>query len=217
MTNQMRFTEQLFLFQPTHQLYSVFRDFVFLFATKISLPFRTNFDEFWLDRKNVKAHYTEEEQKRFEQMSALCIQELMAKPYQDFLGKIYREQIDDQGPEIMRTSIFFQDVAGSNTEKGSIEWTAITDANCGTGSNLIKSAQYFAQQKIQYKDKFLFIGYEPDYTVGLIAYIQLSLIGVPGYIILKPETYRALVLYPPEKNFIFCTPEFYRFPWRRNK
>ena len=64
-------------------------------------------------------------------------------------------------------------------EKGYI---VINDPSCGAGATLIAAANTLREMGVNYQTSVLFTGNDIDPVVAKMCYIQLSLLGCPGYI-----------------------------------
>ena len=61
---------------------------------------------------------------------------------------------------------------------------AVNDPACGAGALLLSFANVCKRHDINYQQKVLFVAQDIDYTVGLMCYIQLSLMGCAGYVVI---------------------------------
>lgn len=61
---------------------------------------------------------------------------------------------------------------------------AVNDPACGAGALLLSFANICKRKGINYQEKVLFVAQDIDYTVGLMCYIQLSLMGCAGYVVI---------------------------------
>lgn len=64
-------------------------------------------------------------------------------------------------------------------------WISVNDPACGAGALLVAFANECTRQHINYQTSVLFVAQDIDYTVGLMCYIQLSLLGCPGYVVTR--------------------------------
>ena len=77
-------------------------------------------------------------------------------------------------------------------------WISINDCACGAGATLIAAAERLYQMGINYQEKALFVAGDIDNTVGMMCFIQLSLLGCAGRIriadaLMNPETGPTLI------------------------
>lgn len=125
------------------------------------------------------------------QCLAIVVQALEKNPNQDFLGSLYMEL--DLGShwtgqfftpyhvsEAM-SKITMENCKSSIEEKG---WISVCDPCVGGGAMLIAAANTVKEQGINYQERVLFVGQDIDRIVGMMAYIQLTLLGCAGYIVI---------------------------------
>ena len=92
-------------------------------------------------------------------------------------------------------------------------WISVNDCACGAGALLVAFANACTRQKINYQTSVLFVAQDIDYIVGLMCYLQLSLMGCAGYVVigdtlLHPSTAldrRGLI---PGQTRTYGTPRF---------
>ena len=98
-------------------------------------------------------------------------------------------------------------------------WISVNDPACGAGALLVAFANECTRRHINYQTSVLFVAQDIDYTVGLMCYIQLSLLGCPGYVVigdslLHPSTSvdsRGLI--PHGGDNVWFTPFYYTNLW----
>lgn len=160
------------------------------------------------------------------QMLALIASALEENPNQDFLGKLYMSL--NLGSHW--TAQFFTPFSVSEmmarmtigeeclTQIKKDGYISVNDPTVGAGGMLIAAATAFRALKVNYQTSVLFTGQDIDPVVAKMAYIQISLLGCPGYItvgntLTNPQTGHALL--PEEKDGldIWYTPMFMRDVW----
>jgi len=148
-----------------------------------------------------KVHYTEREKLYMEcagrldysdemgHALALIVEALDQNPNQDFLGVVYGEL----GLLTSKKGQFFTPISVSRLmsdmqladAKDKIEekgYIVINDPSCGAGATLIAAANTLREMGVNYQTSVLFTGNDIDPVVAKMCYIQLSLLGCPGYI-----------------------------------
>lgn len=177
-----------------HRSLEVWSDFVTMFACSISNSLdKQNFDKrekLYLQTINK---YDEDEQDVFPKLAADTIMALDENQEQDFLGHIYMSL----GLGSKSTSQFFTpyhicklmaevaigDVIPEIKEKGYI---SINDPCCGAGATLIAGVNAIRsrleKENINFQNHVLVVAQDIDFTVAAMCYIQLSLLGVAGYV-----------------------------------
>lgn len=62
-------------------------------------------------------------------------------------------------------------------------YVSINDCACGAGATLIAMANALKNKGVNYQQNAIFVAQDVDKTAALMCYIQLSLLGCPGYVI----------------------------------
>lgn len=98
-----------------------------------------------------------------------------------------------------------------------------SDPACGAGALLIAFANECRRKDINYQTSVLFVAQDIDFLAGCMCYIQLSLLGCPGYVVIDntlthPSTSldpRGLI--PKGGSNVWYTPMYFRdvWHWRR--
>ena len=184
----------------THRPFDVWRDFVIMFACAISNPL----DKFhYKDREerylSIIHKYSKDEQMIFPKLAAYTTMALDANPEQDFLGKMFMDLglgNNSAGQFFTPYSVcqLMADVVTSdldNNLQDKLEkqgYISLADECCGAGAtliaaiNTIKRKMEKAMPSMNFQRHLLVVGQDIDETVALMCYIQISLLGVAGYI-----------------------------------
>lgn len=147
-------------------------------------------EEFYLKRIQK---YNKKEQEIFPQLAAEVVLALEKNPEQDFLGSIFMALNlgNDSGGQFftpydvcrMMAEMTCDNVLPTIEAKGYI---SINDCACGAGATLIAGVHAAAKQiskaGLNWQNHILVTAQDVDYTVAYMCYIQLSLLGVAGYI-----------------------------------
>lgn len=106
------------------------------------------------------------------------------------------------------------------TSVGKVEdWISVNDPACGAGGLLIAYANECRSQHVNYQTSVLFVGQDIDPVVGLMCYIQLSLLGCPGYVVIDDsiknpiQSYDSKGLLPVMSERVWLTPVFFHSIW----
>lgn len=160
------------------------------------------------------------------QMLGKVVMALEENPNQDFLGQLYMNL--NLGShwhgqfftpfhicELMAKINISEGCQAEIEEKG---YVSVCDPCVGAGAMLIAAATAFRKCKVNYHTSVLFVGQDIDSVVAKMAYIQLSLLGCPGYItvgnsLTNPQT--GHVLFPEESDGrdIWIMPLFMHQAW----
>ncbi len=210
--------------------WEVWQDFIIMSAISISNvvdgSHRDSREKQYLDRA---AKYSEKELETFAQMFAEVTNAMEQNPDQDFLGELFMAL--DLGNEwkgqfftpydvcrLMASMTYNNDLKQQITQKG---WVSVSDPACGAGALLIAFANECRRpgHEINYQTSVLFVAQDVDFLAGCMCYIQLSLMGCPGYVVIddtlsRPSTsIDARGLIPHDGPNIWYTPMYFRTEW----
>lgn len=209
----------------TRQAWEAWADFVTMFATAISntvdrqqAPSR---EERYLQIIN---RYPPEEQRLFPQLAEATVDALESNQEQDFLGGLYMglglgshwhgQFFTPYSLCVLMAQTTLDDAGGHIAAEG---WTSCADPACGAGATLIAAANELRRQGINYHHHVLFVG-----VAAMMCYIQVSLVGCPGYIVVgnsltTPVTGHPLFPIQQKGLDIWYTPLFFisTWHWRR--
>lgn len=176
--------------------WDVWRDYILLHACSISNVLdKDNYDQREKRYLKIIRQYSKEEQAIFPELAAYTTMALDQNQEQDFLGKMFMRL--DLG--IRSAGQFFtpyhvcelmaEVVATNALEK--IEqygYISINDPCCGSGATLIAGVHVVRKQldhcdpPRNYQNHILVVAQDIDEIVGLMCYIQISLLGLAGFI-----------------------------------
>lgn len=210
--------------------WEVWQDFIIMSAISISNvvdgSHRDSREKQYLDRA---AKYSEKELETFAQMLAEVTNAMEQNPDQDFLGELFMAL--DLGNEwkgqfftpydvcrLMASMTYNNDLKQKIAQKG---WVSVSDPACGAGALLIAFANDCRRpgHEINYQTSVLFVAQDVDLLAGCMCYIQLSLMGCPGYVVIddtlsRPSTsIDARGLIPHDGPNIWYTPMYFRTEW----
>lgn len=160
------------------------------------------------------------------QIFNIVVMALEENPNQDFLGQLYmslnlgnhwRGQFFTpyHVSELMAKITIGEECQKEIEKKG---YVSVCDSCVGAGAMLIAAATAFREYKINYQTSVVFVGQDIDPVVAKMAYIQLSLLGCPGYIIvgnslLNPPTGHVLFPQEAEGQDLWIMPLFMHDTW----
>lgn len=179
---------------------------------------------------NAREKYAEEEMRVMAEMLGMAVAALDENPDQDLLGEIFMTLglgNEHNGQfftpyNVCRamSELTIGDVAAQVEAQG---WVSAADPACGAGALLVAFANECLRQKVNYQQSVLYVAQDIDYIVGLMCYIQLSLLGCAGYVVIgdtlvHPSTaYDRRGLIPRDEGNVWYTPMYFRdvWHWRR--
>lgn len=161
---------------------------------------------------------------------AIVTMALERNPEQDFLGKLYMGlDLGNhwKGQFFTPYSIcecMAKITAGTEQQEslGKQGYISVCDPACGAGATLIASANIFRRRKINYQTQVLFVAQDIDRVTGLMCYIQLSLLGCPGYVVIadsltNPVAGTSLIPIEKEGQEFWYTPFFFSAIWQQRR
>lgn len=175
--------------------WSVWSDFIFMSATAISnaTDKTINYEKREKTYLRIINKYSRRDQLLFPKLLAKLTSAIDQNPDQDFLGTAYtRLELANRNLGQVFTpydvcklmaEITIDDPIASIEEKG---YLSINDSACGAGATLIAAVnnlrKKLAKRNLNYQNYVLVAAQDIDPVVGLMCYIQLSLLGVAGYV-----------------------------------
>lgn len=124
------------------------------------------------------------------QLFAIVVDALEMNADQDFLGSLYMElELGNHWKGQFFTPYNICRLMAEMTMgdcKAQIDkqgWISICDPCVGGGAMIIAAANTLRRQKVNYQNHVLFVGQDIDRVVAMMAYVQISLLGCPGYIV----------------------------------
>lgn len=164
------------------------------------------------------------------QILGIITMALEENPNQDFLGKLYMNL--NLGSHwhgqfftpyhVCELMAKMQIGDGCQAEIESKGYLSVCDPCVGAGAMLIAAATAFRECKVDYHTSALFIGQDIDPVVAKMAYIQLSLLGCPGYItvgnsLTNPQTGHVLFPEENEGQELWIMPLFMHQAWEMRR
>lgn len=140
--------------------------------------------------KTIRKKYRDADMETMGNMLMQLVYGMDADTDQDFLGELYMacNLGNDHAGQFFTPynvcqcmSEITYDVPALLDGKGFI---AVNDPACGAGALLLSFANICKHKGINYQEKVLFIAQDIDYIVGLMCYIQLTLMGCAGYVVI---------------------------------
>lgn len=177
-----------------HRSWDVWRDFIVMYACALSNPVdKQHYDEREALYLRTIKKYNKQEQPLFSELAAHTVMALEENPEQDFLGSIFMSlNLGNQHNgqfftpyhvcELMAEVSMWDSVLKIEKEG----YITINDPCCGAGATLIAGV-HAAKKRLEkagynYQNHVFVVAQDIDMTVALMCYIQLSLLGVAGYI-----------------------------------
>lgn len=216
--------ERFRLLSDRYGKWEVWADFITLSACSLCLSDRQKREE---EYGNIIKRYRPEEAQKFAEMFALTVEALECNPNQDFLGDLFmRFDLGNTWKGQFFTPYNVCCCMASLTAgnlQGQLDrqsWISVCDPAVGAGALLIAFAQECLRQEVNYQTDVLFAGQDIDRTAAMMSFVQLSLLGCPGYIVVGDSLLHPMVgpstllPIPQEGQEIWYTPMFFTDIWQ---
>lgn len=214
--------------QGRYSKWEIWQDFIIMSAISIANtvggPHREQREEMYLERARK---YTASELNAFSQMLSEVVCELEQHPNQDVLGELFMMLGlgNEWKGQFFTPYTVCQAMAKMTLApnlKGELErknWISVSDPACGAGALLIAFANECLNQHVNYQTSVLFAAQDIDFLAGCMCYIQLSLLGCPGYVVIDDSLVHPALSYDKDGLLIkdgpnvWYTPMYFRDVW----
>ena len=212
----------------SRSLWQVWADMIYLFASTLSntvdVRHRDKREEAYL---RIIGQYKKEDQDKFPELLGMLVLALENDPGRDFLGDMFMQlELSNHWhgqfftPESICRMMAKMNLQGIKERIEKQGWVSVCDPACGAGATLLAFAEEAKIQGMNYQSQILFACQDIDQTAALMCYIQLSLLGCPGYVkigdtISNPMT--GDVLFPGDGDDIWITPFFFSGVWHHRR
>lgn len=214
-----------------HARWTVWADFVTMAAIEISNAVdcsnKAHRTEMY---RSIAKRYSADEHQLLGEMFTEVVLGMEEKTDQDFLGELFMtlELGNDHNGQFFTPYCVCTMMAQMNSTdlKQRIEqdrWISVNDCACGAGALLVAFANECTRQEINFQTSVLFTAQDIDLISGCMCYIQLSLLGCPGYVVigdtlLHPSTsYDRRGLLPRDGENVWYTPLYFTEAWHYRK
>lgn len=207
-----------------YRAWDVWRDFVTMFACSLSNPLDK---EHWDKREalylEIIKKYNKQEQEVFPELAAQTVLALEEDPEQDFLGSIFMSlNLGNEHNGQIFTPYHVCKLMAEVTMDNTVQkveqdgYISINDPCCGAGATLIAAIHAARKQlektNLNYQNHLLVVAQDIDETVALMCYIQLSLLGVAGYVKVGNSLTEPMTDNDDKENYWF-TPMYFSNVW----
>lgn len=204
--------------------WDIWKDFIIMSACALSNPVdKIHYEEREKRYLDIIQKYEPRKQVLFSELFAHMVMALEEDPEQDFLGKMYMDLnlSYDELKQVftpyhvcqLMADITIGDIVSQVEKQGYI---TIDDPCCGAGANLI-AAIHTARHKLEkaglnYQNHLLVTGQDIEEVVALMCYIQLSLLGVAGFVKVGNTITEPMSPSDTTENYWF-TPIYFNDVW----
>lgn len=218
---QKHFIELFTKLTHRHSAWQVWSDFIEIAASGISNTINhPHRDVREANFFSLNAKYNPSEQKIFPMLLAEIVQALEINPEQDFLGDLFMQlELSNHWKGQFFTpynicqlmaQMEIADLSKKITEAGFIN---ANDPSCGAGATLIAFANEARSQGINFQQSILFTAQDIDRTAALMCYVQLSLLGCGGYVIIGDSLSKPATETDLEGPDVWYTPLYFLSNW----
>lgn len=208
--------------------YTVWNDFVTMtacsFSNALTKVYHQEREELYL---STARKYSDKQVVDMARLLCFVTHALDENPEQDFLGKMFMQLglgNENNGQFFTPYSVSrviaeltLNEIPEDVKQKG---YSSICDPCCGSGTMLIAAANnaknLLSKNGYNFQNHVLFVGQDIDQTVALMAYIQLSLLGVAGYIKVGNTLTEPMGTNDTFENYWF-TPMYYSEIWETRR
>lgn len=213
----------------TKSAWQAWSDFVEMIAIAISNSCDPR-DEVKQEREtaylNIIGTYKEAEQKIFHELLGVLVFALEENPEQDFLGEMFMAlELGSHWhgqfftPYNICTFMAQISIGAAKEKVRERGYVTVNDCACGAGATLIGARNQLQKAGFGGTEAF-FVGQDISRTAGLMCYIQLSLLGCAGYVVIADSLLYPVtgpMLWPnlmPEQEAWFMPMNFHEPIWR---
>ena len=216
------------LLSPRSRPIDIWRDFIVMSACAISNTVdKSHYDEREKRYLETINKYEKSQQHIFPELYADVVMALDENPEQDFLGRMFMDlHLDYEELKQIFTpyhvcqlmaDVTMGDLVQQVEEQG---YVSINDCCCGAGANLIaaiNSARHMLEDAgVNFQNHILVIGQDIEELVALMCYIQISLLGVAGYIKVGNALTEPMTSDDSMENYWF-TPMYFSDVWHTRR
>ena len=206
--------------------YEVWQDMVWMVATAISNAVdKRYFDQREANYMRIVQKYSEDEIRVFPEFFTHIVMGMEENPDCDFLGELYMDlELGNKHAgqfftpysvcQMMAECSIDDDLLNKQLERDG--YISINDCACGAGATLVAAANHLQKIGINYQMQALFVAQDVDATVALMCYIQLSLLGCAGYVVIGntlTEPQVGSVLLGEDSSRCWFTPMYFHEVW----
>lgn len=162
--------------------------------------------------------YREPERRCFGELFTIMAEAMETNPEQDFLGEMFMAlELGNHWkgqfftPYNVCKMMAAMQIGGTEEAIERRGWVGVMDPACGAGALLIAARNEFARKGIGYRQT-LFVCQDIDHVAGLMCYIQLSLLGCAGYVVIADSICNPMVGSSPLLPIVKQDQDFWFMP-----
>lgn len=224
-SEQKPFCKRLLSLAGRHSVWEVWSDFITAFALAISNSVdKAHFDEREAMYRRIMEKYGVKEREVFPLLCADVVYALDQNPEQDFLGSAYMELElgnDHAGQFFTPYDVcrMMAEISASGLVQQVLQegYVTFNDCACGAGATLIAGC-HEAGRRLRllgrnWQNCVLVTAQDVDFSVGMMCYIQLSLLGAAGYVKIGDSLTDPMAAGDDDGKYWY-TPMYFSDVWR---
>ena len=226
--DQKEFAKDFDILCRTRARYQVWSDFVHMAAYSISNAVdETHREARESEYLKIAKGYNSVELEAVARLLSTTVIALEDNPDQDFLGELYMslELGNSNTGQFFTPYCVGKMMAEMNVDKAISDverngYASVMDCCVGGGALLLGFANACKEKGLNYQQSVVFVAQDIDHTVGMMAYIQLSLMGCPGYVVIGnslTEPLQGDPLFAPMERETYVTPFYCSEEWRTKR
>lgn len=201
-----------------HATWQIWDDLMFMCTAALAQPFQYTQEREDEYLRRIQ-RYEKNTQELFPRMLAKIVEALEQEGCVDVLGEIYMElglsnhwKGQFFTPEPICRFMAKVQCMDSTEQIKELGYITVNDPCCGSGALLIAYAHVCIEQNIEYQRDVVFVAQDIDPIVARMCFIQMSLLGMPGCVIIGNS-------FLNEHKELLYTPSYFMngFQWRRQK
>lgn len=207
--------------------FNVWNNFIDISAFAISNRFEPRKEVYDMKEQlysNIIKNYNKEENETLSKMLSIVMAAYCDNPAQDFLGTLYSalELNNSANGQVFTPwciASLMSQITVDDVKINNFGYKSVSDPTCGSGTMLLAFADYILnKKKVNYMEHILFVAQDIDKIAAEMCYIQLSLIGCPGYVVVGDTLSKPLLgsdLFPEVSNQhnLWYTPLWFSDIW----
>lgn len=209
----------------SHNKWDVWNDFIYMSACTFSNVFdKKNYAKREEEYLRIIKKYNTNEQKLFPKLLAKVVNALEENTNQDFLGSVYMNlDLGNKSAGQYFTpydvSLFMAKLSLGNVveEVKKKNYISINDCACGAGALLIsginEAKEQLSKAGMNYQNHVFVVGQDIDQTAALMCYIQITLLGVAGFVKVGDSLANPIDKNDTYENYWF-TPMYFNELWQ---
>lgn len=189
---ESKFTALFKSIAPHYRRSEVFYDFITIIGLEFYLIlYGVHADETLKQRyQTAVSHYTEEEKQALVRLSVILVQALEHKSY-DFLGSVFmglelgdRYKAQHFTPSHIAHAMAAMTLSDCHALIQRRGFLTLQEPTCGSGVMIIEAYNYLRKENINPQQQMWVQAKDLDFTAALMCYIQMTLLHIPGEVII---------------------------------